>query len=311
MNSAISTAMERLQGFVLTESRDNFKNLVRAVGLDHKTGLRFNNWSELSFADQNLKECDFTGAILNKCDFAGAHVLGARFEGAVLGIKGEVARTDLSLAADWAEHCEAWTRQGEVESDRHLDELEYFQDAPFAPVLVVLPVGPARIVSGDRVRTIVQTTRVAVAELPLTLEQLRFYQARNPSELPWLADFDDTFKCPPLSWHEGERYVRWLSQQTGRRYRVVSDGEWNIGVHSDVLKATVGLEKDGLFEWVTDHWREELPEVQQGTMPWLGGDPNTRTQRDFGADDDPASRNSGEINERVVAKVRVARALVR
>ena len=105
----------------------------------------------MSFVGEDLRGIDFTGADLSACDFTDALIVGARFDQAILGqlthdpdgeppgVSGEVAVTNLRAARDWPEHYQAWVSQ-KPKSDADLPVGSLFIDAPFGPLMVVMPV---------------------------------------------------------------------------------------------------------------------------------------------------------------------------
>ena len=287
---------------------DAFLKLLRAEGLDPAEDLRFKIWPDLSFSGQKLEGCDFRGATLSGCDFRGAHIQGASFERAVLGVRGE-ASADLSLATDWEEHCREW-RSGGLFSDRHLDDFECFQDAPFGPKLVTLPIGTVSLSGKGGARSVSLSRRVAVAEMPLTELELLAYR--------WLAPSDSSFNFldewsvarahvegwpVPLSFVQVERYLDWISRVTRREYFCVSEGMWRFGVHKNAI-ATSGVS----FEWFGDFWREDSQVTALDESPWRTGDANTRVQGRVGSRGN-IRRTSATVDGH--GRLRVARALVR
>jgi hypothetical protein len=81
--TALST-IERIRA-VQAAPTEEFRTLLRLGGLDPGTNLRFHDWSDLSFAGEDLRGADFTGARLVNCNFSGAVITGVRFGQAVRG----------------------------------------------------------------------------------------------------------------------------------------------------------------------------------------------------------------------------------
>ena len=70
-----------------------------------------------------------------------------------------------------------------------------------------------------------------------------------------------------VSWHDATAYALWLSERTGREYRLPSDGEWRIAAerHGDACRGTIladgskawgacGMDSAGMGEWTADCW---------------------------------------------------------
>ena len=116
---------------------DDFREMLRIGNLDPARHLRFADWSGISFRDCDLRDFDFTGARLHNCDFTDALINGARFDQA------EISGANLNAARDWKAHARHWTLPQEAvrNADRSLPLFEPFQDAPFAPQMVVVPAG--------------------------------------------------------------------------------------------------------------------------------------------------------------------------
>ena len=151
---------------------DNFKSLIQLSGLDPTKHLRFADWSGVDFSGCDLNGYDFTGARLHGCNFKGARIVGARFDqaeiGAVIHQPGRdphapakhTAMANLRDAEDWDHYASTWrvktqSSLGAIGSyalggsysepvtvpSRHLPVGAIFQDAPFAPEMVVVPAG--------------------------------------------------------------------------------------------------------------------------------------------------------------------------
>lgn len=112
-----------------------------------------------------------------------------------------------------------------------------------------------------------------------------------------------------VTWKEAKGYVAWLSRMTGRRYRLLSEAEWEyaaragmataypwgyeVGVNNAACKgcgskwdgvstAPVGLFKPNRFElfdmtgnvfqWLEDCWQEALKDIPAGGLPSVGED---------------------------------------
>jgi formylglycine-generating enzyme required for sulfatase activity len=221
--------------------------------------LRYADWSGVDFAGSNLAGCDFTGALLVGCNFEGAEIKGARFDGARIDIarpyaKIDANRTNLRAAKDWDAYAKGWRRAADPPPDDHLPVGAVFQDAPFAPEMVVVPAGEFWMGSPDgsggdegdvaeRGRsknegpqhpvTIAQP--FAVGRFAVTFEEWDWAQAhpewrkhsglepRQPEDQDW-----ERGRRPAVdvSWEDAQAYCRWLAAVTGKPYRLPSEAEW-------------------------------------------------------------------------------------
>ena len=126
---------------VIEAEAASFTELVKLSGLDPAKHLRLADWSDIDFSGADLRGYDFSGAKLRNCHFDGAEIEGARFDQA------EINGTNLRAAKDWDTYVRNWLRSDRVVDDRYLPEGAVFQDAPFAPEMVVIP--PGRFMMGS------------------------------------------------------------------------------------------------------------------------------------------------------------------
>ena len=220
---------------------DDFRELLRIGNLDPARHLRFADWSGIGFRDCDLRGCDFTGARLHDCDFTGARIDGARFDQA------EIRNANLKAARDWKAHMRHWTRPQKAvpNADRSLPLFEPFQDAPFAPQMVVVPAGsfmmgsprdePERLQSEGPQHEVTIAKPFAIGRFAVTFEEWDFAQGdkdwkhvtgrppRKPDDDGWgRADRP----AIGVSWDDAEAYMKWLSHKTGRHYRLPTEAEW-------------------------------------------------------------------------------------
>ena len=131
---------------------DDFAELIRIAGLDPTRHLRFADWSGVNFSGSDLRGFDFTGAKLIGCNFKEAQIEGARFDQALIdearpAAKLDPVRTDLRQACDWEVLARNWKRAKKPQAGAVAARL-VFQDAPFAPEMVVVP--PGRFMMGSK-----------------------------------------------------------------------------------------------------------------------------------------------------------------
>jgi hypothetical protein len=122
-------------------------------------------------------------------------------------------------------------------ADADLPDLAVFRDAPFAPELVVLPVGEFMMGSTEEEEegfkwerprhrvTIGQ--RFAIGRYPTTFAEYdRFCDAtqrEKPGDRAWGRGRRPVIS---VSWQDAQAYIAWLSQETGLTYRLPSEAEW-------------------------------------------------------------------------------------
>lgn len=101
--------------------------------------------------------------------------------------------------------------------------------------MVVLPPGRFRMrdLSGDDngseqpVHTVTISRRIAMGQYPVTFEEYDRYMSAMGTERP----ADEGWgrgRMPVINvnWHEAKTYASWLSEQTGKRYRLPSESAW-------------------------------------------------------------------------------------
>jgi len=212
-------------------------------------------------------------------------IAGARFDQAELGIVEHIATpwrrenpnapgvvsklANLREAADWDEFVRGWRRAEDAPtSDAHLPVGAIFQDAPFAPEMVVLPAGTFIMGSGDG-ETPVQTLDgsrgdvlpeegdrhelggpphevaipqpFAVGRFAVTFAEWDAAQAdhdwqrvtglepRKPFDRRWGRGNRPVIE---VSWDDAQAYVKWLSAKTGKTYRLLSEAEWEYAARA-------------------------------------------------------------------------------
>jgi len=238
----------------------SFTELLRIAQLDPDQHLRYADWAGVSFKNCDLRGFDFTGAYLMRCDFEGALISGARFEHAAIDWTGTDPRTRgsrLRAARDWVEYVQGWTPPWRLPSDRLLRVGAIFQDAPFAPEMVVVPAGtfimgtcPEELVElakrhgeeyGKRVndegpqRPVAITSPLAVGCFVVTFEEWEAAQrhpewrkysglkSRRPGDRKWGRGRRPVIN---VSWDDAQGYCRWLTVVTGKHYRIPTEAEW-------------------------------------------------------------------------------------
>ncbi|HWE16532.1 MAG TPA: SUMF1/EgtB/PvdO family nonheme iron enzyme [Hyphomicrobiaceae bacterium] len=236
-----------------------FDQLIAKAKLDPACHLRLSDWAETDFSGCDLRGFDFSMANISRCNFAGALIENARFDGAIVDIacpRGRLdpQRTNLRTARDWSACVGAWRRVFSPPSDHHLQVGAIFQDAPFAPEMVVVPDGafwmgspdgsggdqgnvaePGRQEDEGPRHCVTITRRFAVGRFVVTFEEWDLAQEhpdwRRLSGLKPRRPFDSKWgrgrrPVVDVSWNDAQGYCRWLSAVTGKPYRLPRETEW-------------------------------------------------------------------------------------
>jgi formylglycine-generating enzyme required for sulfatase activity len=190
--------------------------------------------------------------------FEGALIEGACFDQAEIDQAGfdPRNRTNLRRAKDWATYVNTWSRSKSLPKDAHLPVSAVFQDAPFAPEMVVVPNGyftmgspddePGREPHEEQQRYFVEHS-FAVGRFAVTFDEWDRFIADGGRDKFAHADgsrgrwknadkgrgkWDDrgtgrgNMPAVDMSWHDAKAYVAWLSDKTGKVYRLLHDVEW-------------------------------------------------------------------------------------
>ena len=209
---------------------------------------------------------DFSGARIIGCRFDGALIEGARFDQAETDQAGfdPAKRTSLRHAKDWDQYSKVWQRAVRLQSDDHLAPLSVFQDAPFAPEMVVSPPGYFVMGESEEEHKKFNDSRVdgvnerevgipplAVGRFAVTRGEWREFvrdggrdafgahdgargrwkfgaKAAHEARGAWSEEDLAVSNMPAvqLSWHDAKAYVAWLSAKTGKSYRLLHFAEW-------------------------------------------------------------------------------------
>ncbi|MDH3387353.1 MAG: SUMF1/EgtB/PvdO family nonheme iron enzyme [Gammaproteobacteria bacterium] len=226
-----------------------------------------------------------------------------------------------------------------------VDKADVFRDrlqsGGYSPIMIKVPAGKFRmggasaIVAPDetpRHDVNIQSFMVSVYEVTFE-EYYRFAQAtgrRKPKNNGWDVK---TYPVVDVSWDDAIAYTKWLSKQTGKRYRLLSESEWEYvaragttssfwwGTKAGVSNAhcfdcksdfstskpaKIGTYKPNafglydtagnVFEWVHDCYHRNYQGAPDDGSVWEGGDCDVRVVRG-GAYRSPANSMRAENRE--------------
>jgi hypothetical protein len=148
------------------------------------------------------------------------------------------------------------------DADAFRGDLAVFRDAPLAPELVVIPAREFMMGSSDQEEggyederpqhrvTIGQ--RFAIGRYPIAfVEYDRFCEARRrekPGDESWGRGRRPVIN---VSWDDAQAYIAWLSQETGKAYRLPSEAEWEYGSGMGICLPR--RHQEPLLVWRRDH----------------------------------------------------------
>jgi formylglycine-generating enzyme required for sulfatase activity len=273
---------QRARRVASANKRKSFLKLFEMSGLDKATDFRFADWSGINFSKSDLTGFDFTGARLHDCNFKGAKISGARFDQAEIGAvlhDGKANPRDPARQTKFANLCEAadwatcfdprrWRKRSAPLSAGHLLVGAVFQDAPFAPEMVVVPAGKfamgsphgsdgdqddphkEKFYSGPR-QTITFERPFAIGRFVvkgnefIAFEQLNRHKMHYPAPGMRPDPLKLSRQSPVINvrWYEAVTYCDWLNETLGLpagTYRLPSEAEWEYAARAGT---------DGPFWW--------------------------------------------------------------
>jgi formylglycine-generating enzyme required for sulfatase activity/WD40 repeat protein len=137
-----------------------------------------------------------------------------------------------------------WGAKSNEQADQARQPGDVFRDITNAPEMVVIPAGSFLMGSPDTDRKYknegpqheVSVKAFAISVYPVTVGQWRtFLSATRSQGRCWgVGDWEpegrlqnsELHPACGISWERAQDYVRWLSAQTGRSYRLLSEAEW-------------------------------------------------------------------------------------
>jgi len=126
-----------------------------------------------------------------------------------------------------------------------------FKDCVDCPEMVVIPAGSFEMGSKDRDSDEKPVRRVningfAMGKTEVTQRQWRALMGSNPSRFSGCGP-----DCPveQVSWNDAQDYVRKLSQQTGKTYRLPSEAEWEYACRAGGSQTYCGSDDVSAAGW--------------------------------------------------------------
>jgi formylglycine-generating enzyme required for sulfatase activity len=113
-----------------------------------------------------------------------------------------------------------------------------FRDCPECPEMVVVPAGSTRLASG---RDVTIAAPFAVGKFEVTFDEwdacvaaAGFFSStgcrHRPDDRGWGRGRQPVMN---VSWDDAQAYVAWLSQKTGKPYRLLSEAEWEYAAQAE------------------------------------------------------------------------------
>lgn len=132
--------------------------------------------------------------------------------------------------------------------------------APIEPEMIAVPAGrlamgtpacpeDADLVHRWRTGPVVDVGAFMLGKYPVTNREYRSYMAESDAPTPKEMDTEgyrgDDQPVVGISWQDADAYCRWLSEATGKAYRLPRDAEWEYGAR--------GGREGSAFPWGDDH----------------------------------------------------------
>jgi formylglycine-generating enzyme required for sulfatase activity len=197
---------------------------------------------------------------------------------------------------------------------------EIFQDCTDCPNMVVIPAGSFQMGSNesDDEEPIHKTyiKQFSMSQTEVTFEQWDIcFNAggcsHNPQDEGWGRGQRPVIN---VSWNDAQEYIQWLNRETGKKYRLPSESEWEYAAHAgsaniyswgDSINCKLADYNDdkcnskgtspvksyaknkfGLYdmhgnvwEWVEDKWHNNYNEAPSNGSAWISGNSTHRVLR--------------------------------
>ncbi|HEX2115904.1 MAG TPA: SUMF1/EgtB/PvdO family nonheme iron enzyme, partial [Alphaproteobacteria bacterium] len=114
-----------------------------------------------------------------------------------------------------------------------------FRDCPTCPMMVRIPAGSFLMgqASGDpsaAPQRRVSIRAFAIGQHPVTVAEWKACVADGGcSFTPRMTNAQDRTPVYNISWDDAQMFVRWLSQKTGKKYRLPTEAEWEYGARAN------------------------------------------------------------------------------
>ena len=152
------------------------------------------------------------------------------------------------------------TRTPAASTPSRLEPGYTFRDCPHCPEMVVLPAGRFRMGSPDSepnrrdnegpVRTVTISQPLAMGKTPVTQGQWRAVMGTSPS---YFSSCGDDCPVERVSWNDAQEYIRRLNQQTGQRYRLPSEAEWEYACRAGQTHRYCGSDDVDAVGWYSSN----------------------------------------------------------
>ena len=151
------------------------------------------------------------------------------------------------------------------------------RDCPTCPELVVVPAGTFRMGSQDAAVRDSGTTPVhsveirsfAVGRREVTLSDYREFAESTGYPARACSRRVDGVAAACVSWNDARSYMQWLQQETGQRYRLLSEAEWEYVALQASGYGVKEMTQGGAREWVEDCWHDSYEGAPSDGSAWL------------------------------------------
>lgn len=285
----LTRAQHRIAQKILTHERESFVDIAKLAGFDPWRSFQDGDFRGVDFGADNLAGFNFAGADLRDTDFSRARGL------------------------DRAKFGDAWTNAG----TKGLTGRVFH-----GPPMVFVPPGDfmmgltphegkdegfdddwrKRAQPRHRVRI---ETGFLLGKYPVTRgEYAVFARETNRARKELYFEQNDRHPAVGVSWKDAVAYTAWLSEKTGRDYRLPSEAEWEYACRAGTVTARYwgdtfdatransthkGTTEVGAFapnpldlhdmlgnvwEWCADHWHANYKNAPKNQTIWTTSDSN-------------------------------------